>query len=128
MNNFEANIIISDEILTEKGRPTIIAPVIIFKPEFVPTALTFSVTVVGIGINDDKEHKIQFQIVEDETKNVIQETAEAAATFPEEAVNFVISVELKNVGFKSEGKYLVRFRVDQEIVEGHFYISKRNSY
>ncbi|MCI2094891.1 MAG: hypothetical protein LKK07_05015 [Lactococcus lactis] len=127
MENFEANIVISDEVRPDEGSPAIIAPVIIFKPEFVPTALTFAVTVIGIGINDNEEHKIKFQVVEDETQNVVYETAESSAVFPEKAVNFVISVELKNVGFKTEGKYLIRFNVDEKSAEGHFYILKRNN-
>lgn len=105
-------------------RQAIVNPVLVFSTPFIPTSLSLAATMVVSGISDGATHKIGFRIENYDTEKVIFSSGIADIEVNKSLENFVISADLKNVGFETEGEYKILLSIDGQEYFDSFVVKK----
>lgn len=124
-------IIISNGLETEDINGVIvnkiIEPVLVLGTKFIPTTLSFNITVLIQGydfINTNNNIKLE---VVDENGDVLHSTGDVDIEKSEEAMkNMRIMLDIKNTEFLYEGDYSVIFTINQEKYEHIFSVEQLN--
>lgn len=124
----KSQIIISEDIEGQQmGSITVnkvVNPTLALEAPIIPTALTFSVTVLSSGGNYSEIETVEI-IVEDKDRQQVFSTGETAIALPPQITNINFSVGIRNVLINNEGKYyaVAKFNGEKEI-EHEFLINK----
>lgn len=124
-------IIISEDIETRQNGVNTVNlvenPVLVLGAPIIPTALTFSVTVVVAGIDFKLLRTIELVIKDKENKTLFSsgETQIPQFNNGSEASNMQFSMNLKNVLFNYEGQYMVQFILNKVEHTHNFSVRKQ---
>jgi len=124
----KSQIIISEEVEGHQlGTVTVnkvVNPTLALEAPIIPTALTFSVTVLSSGGSYSDIETVEI-IVEDADRKQIFSTGETSISLPSQVTNINFNVGIRNVLINNEGKYyaVAKFNGDK-MIEHEFLINK----
>ena len=128
MSDVKVKFILSEGIETQvngfQQRQAIINPVLVFSTPYIPTSLSLAISVVISGLTES-EHEVGFKIKNNIKKKNIFESGLASIEIKDSLDNFVMTADLKNIGFESEGEYEVALTLDGEEYSDTFSLVKR---
>lgn len=93
---------------------TIVNPVYIMRAPFVPTALSIAITIMTTGF-DAGNYTVEVAVINVDKQKEIYTTGRNPVYINENLDNFNFNLDLKNLPFMNEGKYIVRFNYEIEI-------------
>ncbi|MCH1713134.1 hypothetical protein [Lactococcus petauri] len=127
MSDIRVRFIVSEGVEVQatgfQQRQFIFNPVIVFATKYIPTSLSLAITMVAAGIKPGI-HSIGFKIYSCTEGKDIFDTGMSDAEIAEGLENFVMTADLKNIGFESEGDYKIILTIDDELFEDTFVIKK----
>ncbi|MFS0949855.1 hypothetical protein ACFC3R_12205 [Enterococcus durans] len=122
--DINVKIIVSEDISSQNNGPNvsnvIVNPVLVLRAPFIPTALSLAVTILTSGIQGNQDHTMNIEIVNVQSGELIYTSNKTNFSIPSHSDNFTFSVDLKNLPFMNEGRYEVRFTLDEEIYNDSF--------
>ena len=128
MSDEKVKFILSEGIETQvngfQQRQAIINPVLVFSTPYIPTSLSLAISVVISGLTES-EHEVGFKIKNNIKNKTIFESGLASIEIKDSLDNFVMTADLKNIGFESEGEYEVALTLDGEEYSDTFSLVKR---
>lgn len=130
MNDVIVKFIVSEGIEAQTNgfqqRQLIVNPVIVFSTPFIPTSLTLAISIIISGISDGSKHRIGFKVKNNTNEQIIFDSGITELEVNKSLDNFVISADLKNLGFETEGTYEISLSIDGKDYSDYF-IVKKNS-
>lgn len=121
--------IVSEGVETQSNnfqqRQAIVNPVLVFETQFIPTSLSLAISMLIYGISDGEMHSFSFNITNNTSGKVIFDTGTTNLEVLKDKDNFVISADLKNIGFEDEGSYTIELKVDGTEFKDDFFVKKR---
>ena len=128
MSDVKVKFILSEGIETQvngfQQRQVIINPVLVFSTPYIPTSLSLAVSIVISGLTES-DHKIGFNIRSKKEAKSIFESDIASVEIKDSLDNFVMTADLKNIGFEFEGDYEVVLTLDGQEYSDVFSLIKR---
>jgi hypothetical protein len=115
----------NQELVNQNKILHVINPQNVFRPQFVPSAFSFSVTFGLIDLDPDKKNTIRFTLnAPNENEKYVVDTGNIDLDpnhafdrrLPIEANGFMMNMDFRNVPFRIEGKYLAKVNVNGELV------------
>ena len=123
-------IIISEDVQSQQnaGNPVNMVenPLLDLGAPLIPTALSFSITIIIAGADFNKRHIIELTLVDNSEKLLFSSGESNMPVFGNEATNMTINMNLKNVVFNYEGEYCVNFFLNKTKYSHKFSIQKQN--
>lgn len=124
ITNFPAN--------PEKNIPSLVAPQIALRPQFIPGNFSFGIAVGISGLNLHAENKVRFTIVNPKGI-IVHDTGETplrpipvSDTLPAEYQGFMLTMDIRNLVIQIEGEYkFVAFVNGKSVGEAVIPIYKR---
>lgn len=127
MNDIKVKFIVSEGVENQgngfQQRQTIVNPVLTFATKYMPTSLSIAITMVANGISAGK-HQVGFKIINCTKEEDVFDSGISEVTVEEELDNFVLTADLKNIGFENEGEYKVTLKIDGELFYDVFNVRK----
>lgn len=131
MTNTRVKFIVSEDIDVQRiGEAVqsnfIINPVFVMRSRFIPTSLSFGLTVLVSGIDFSQQHTFEIKIYNETNTELIYSTglnqmpANPMATLD----NFTFNLRLNNIPFEHEGAYRVELALDDDIFDDYFEVRK----
>lgn len=118
--------IVSEGIETQSNnfqqRQVVVNPVLVFETQFIPTSLSLAISMIVKGISDGGTHSFSFGITNNVVKKEIFNSGAANLEVLKNQENFIISADLKNIGFENEGSYTVTLSIDGEEYSDEFFV------
>ena len=109
--------VVSESIETQTNgmmqRQVLINPLINLNVPFIPTTISFAITVIVANI-DSGEHEMELSIKSKEGSTQI--------SAPNGTDNFVANVDLRNVAVREAGEYMIFLNLDGVSNEDSFYV------
>lgn len=118
--SLKVKFIISERIDNESGpngnqNNIIVNPLNVLQSKYIPTALSFGLTIIISGFDINSEHIFEIKIIHKDTEAIAFSTGESTLPqLPSNAVNFNFNLSLSNVDIEHEGEYIVKFLFDSE--------------
>lgn len=127
MSNTKVTMIVSEGISTQvdninQQKQMIINPMIKIRVKFIPTALSFGVTILIANLEDSLHGKLSVSIKHKETGDIIYSAIDQEYNFNLELENFVINLSLNNVDIVNAGEYLIELTINEENYTDSFFI------
>lgn len=95
----------------EKNIPSLVAPQIALRPQFIPGNFSFGLAVGISGLDLHVENKVRFTVASPEG-NIIHDTGETTLkpipvqdTLPAQYQGFMMTMDIRNLVIKTEGEY-----------------------
>ena len=102
--------------------PTLVAPQVALRPQFIPGNFSFGISVGLTGIDLNKVNKVRFTI-KNPDNNVVQASGFTELPIPPQDTalpaqyqGFMMSIDIRNLAIHSEGVYIVAFYLNDECV------------
>lgn len=101
----------------------IVNPTMVFKPTFIPSLYSFSVTLSIVGLEFQKDPKLRFKFwSENEPDKMLVDTGEIPlpknnnddSDLPEEFRGGMLTMNFRNLPLKYQGKYFSEVFIDEE--------------
>jgi len=118
--SLKVKFIISERIDNESGpngnqNNIIVNPLNVLQSKYIPTALSFGLTIIISGFDINIEHIFEIKILHKDTEAIAFSTGESTLPqLPSNAVNFNFNLSLSNVDIEHEGEYIVKFLFDSK--------------
>ncbi|WP_096819090.1 MULTISPECIES: DUF6941 family protein [Lactococcus] len=127
MSEIKVKFIVSEGIESQinglQQRQVIINPVMVFSSKYIPTSLSLATTIVASGVETGK-HIINLRINNCTKEDDVFNSGNTNVEINELLDNFVLSADLKNIAFETEGQYKVIFTIDGQEFEDTFSVKK----
>lgn len=127
MSDINVKFIVSEGIEAQTNgfqqRQLIVNPVLIFATKYIPTSLSLAVTMFATGVEAGKRtiNLIINNCTQDED---VFNSGPSEVEVNEGLDNFVVSADLKNVAFETEGQYKVILKIDDKEFHDVFSVKK----
>lgn len=127
MSDINVKFIVSEGIEAQTNgfqqRQLIVNPVLIFATKYITTSLSLAVTMVATGVEAGKRtiNLIINNCTQDED---VFNSGPSEVEVNEGLDNFVVSADLKNVAFETEGQYKVILKIDDKEFHDVFSVKK----
>lgn len=102
--------------------PTLVAPQVALRPQFIPGNFSFGISVGLTGIDLNKVNKVRFTI-KNPDNNVVQDSGITElpipphdSALPAQYQGFMMSIDIRNLAIHSEGEYIFAFYLNDECV------------
>lgn len=109
-------IIISDDVETQQNGIAninkIVNPVLVLGAPLIPTALSFSITVITAGFDFSKMHTIELKVIDKDSKLLFSSGESNVPPLGNDTNNMTFNINMKNVVFEYEGMYSGVFKID----------------
>lgn len=102
-------------------RQVLINPLINLNVPFIPTTISFAITVIVANI-DSGEHEMELSIKSKEGSKIIFSTGKTQISAPNGTDNFVANVDLRNIAVREAGEYVIFLNLDGAPNEDSFYV------
>lgn len=107
--------IVSDSIETQMNgtmqRQVLINPVLNVKVPFVPTNLSFSITILVAKISSG-DHQIEVKLKQSDNSNIVFDSGIGNVNIPDDSSEFTANVDLRNLTIPASGDYIIEFTID----------------
>lgn len=100
----------------------VINPQIAFRLPFVPTAFSFAVMIMVVGMKADNDYKVSIKVVNPINNDLLYDSGLNPVRFQNVTDNFNFNLHLKNIPFYNQGDYKVVFQIDELTFEETFEI------
>lgn len=102
--------------------PSLVAPQIAIRPQFIPGNFSFGIAIGISGIDLQTVNKMRFTIT-DPKGTIIQDSGDselpvvpAKDSMPDEYQGFMMCMDIRNLVIASEGEFLFSFYVNEELI------------
>lgn len=129
-NDVFVQFIVSEDIENQTNsnmtRNVIINPIHIFRSQFIPTSLSLGVTVLISGLDFSISHTLEVKLTNPHNNQVIFTTNEQQTPLGvgNAIDNITMNLDLNNIPFEHEGKYIIELRIDGDKFTDEFEVLK----
>ncbi len=106
----------------------VIQPILMFKLPFVPSTLTFQITVITTGYKLDKGLWFGYSITDADDKDVFIQPKQSIPAIAQNFDNFNFNIEARNIQLMKPGSYFVKVFLDEDVVTQEFIVMADKVY
>lgn len=100
----------------------VINPQVAFRLPFVPTAFSFAVMIIVVGMQANADYKVNIKVVNPINNELLYDSGLNPVRFQNVTDNFNFNLHLKNIPFYNQGDYKVVFKINDLTFEETFEI------